>query len=176
MTAVIVLLYAGGVHATTSQKRPPKEIVGRLEEVRICPEGIELHGKMDTGAKNSSLHAAELEHFEKDGKAWVRFRLTDAAGKHLDMERPVVRTARIKQHGGGTLERPVIHLGLCVGTVFRVVEVNLEDRSRFLYPLLIGRSFMAGRLIVDPAVKYTVKPDCAEADCQRKAAGEKPRK
>ena len=157
-TVLLVLLCGGDAFSTMPVARSAKEIVGRLEMARICPEGIELRGKMDTGAKNSSLHAPEIVEFTKEGKPWVRFKVTNRAGEHASIERKVVRIATIKQHGGESLRRPVICLGLCVGKVCREVEVNLEDRSRFLFPLLIGRSFMEGRILIDPALKNTVKP------------------
>ena len=77
------------------------------------------------------------------------------------MERPVVRTVRIKRHAGRSLERPVVLLSICVGSVHKEVEVNLVDRSRFQYPLLLGRSFLEGDLLVDSARRYTLAPACA---------------
>jgi hypothetical protein len=47
-----------------------------------------------------------------------------------------------------------------LGDFYREAEVNLVDRSGFNYQMLIGRSFLAGNLIVDPSIKYTTKPIC----------------
>ena len=78
-----------------------------------------------------------------------------------ELERRVVRYAKMKQHGNRIRERPVIRLGICLGNTYREAEVNLEDREGFIYPLLIGRSFMQGRIIVDPDLKYTSSPTCS---------------
>ena len=53
-------------------------------------------------------------------------------------------------------------MGMCLGNVYRVTEVNLADRSRFKQPVLVGRNFLAGHFAVDSARMRTVEPDCAE--------------
>ncbi len=56
--------------------------------------------------------------------------------------------------------RKVIRLGICVGAVYRKVEVSLQDRSGFNNQLLIGRSFLAGRVLVDAGAEELVEPSC----------------
>ena len=140
-----------------------KDIVGRVEKVRICPGDLVLRAKLDTGARNSSLHAPGITKFEKNGEAWVRFSLKDHRGEEATMERKLVRQATIKQKAADSEKRPVIMLGICMGRQYREVEVNLVDRANFNYPMLIGRSFMSGHFVVDPELKYTIEPDCVGA-------------
>jgi len=140
-----------------------KDIIGRVERVRIYPGDLVLRAKIDTGAKNSSLHAASLTKFEKNGETWVRFSVKNHLGEEATIERKVLRVAKLKQKGRDTERRPVIMLGICLGRQYREVEVNLVDRTRFIYPILIGRSFMRGHLVVDPELKYTAQPDCVGA-------------
>ena len=156
---------AVGTKSTEPEAVRIKEIVGRIERVRICPGGIILRAKLDTGARNSSLNAPNIEEFEKNGEKWVRFQLTNKLGQESTIERKIVRIAKIKQHGRKSEHRPVIRLGICLGKSCREVEVNLEDRRKFNYPLLIGRSYMKGYLIIDPDLKYTVLPACKD-DCK----------
>ena len=79
------------------------------------------------------------------------------------VERRLVRTARIKRHRGMRQQRPVVRMGICVGNYYREAEVNLVDRSNFKYPLLIGRSFMGDRLLIDPSTQFTLEPGCGGA-------------
>jgi hypothetical protein len=51
-------------------------------------------------------------------------------------------------------------LRICVGGISKEVEVSLVDRSNYEHPLLIGRSFLAGDLIVDPGATFSVSPTC----------------
>jgi hypothetical protein len=137
-----------------------KQVVGRLEKVRIYPGNLVIHAKLDTGAKNSSLNASHITEFERDGERWVRFKLTNRYGKIVTIERKVHRIVKIKEHDGTPRSRLAILLGICLGDFYKEVEVNLADRSHFNYQMLIGRSFMDGSVIVDPSIKYTTKPTC----------------
>ena len=140
-----------------------KLVVGWAEKVRIFPGNVVAHAKLDTGADNSSLNVPIMQEFTRDRAKWVRFEFTSREGKTVTFERKVVRVAKIKQHEGERRERPVVRLGICIGNLYREAEVNLVDRSVFEYEILIGRSFMANKLQVDPSKKYTVDPSCMEA-------------
>lgn len=140
-----------------------KLVVGWVEKVRIFPGNVVVHAKLDTGADNSSLNVPVLQEFTRDGAKWVRFDFTSREGKTVTFERKVVREAKIKRHERERQERPVVQLGICIGNLYSEAEVNLVDRSGFDYEMLIGRSFMADKLQVDPAKKYTVDPNCREA-------------
>jgi len=72
----------------------------------------------------------------------------------------LVRTAWIKQHGAPSYPRPVVRLTICVGGISKEVEVSLVDRSNYQHPLLIGRNFLVGDLIVDPGATFSVSPTC----------------
>jgi hypothetical protein len=139
-----------------------KKIVGWVERVRLQPANILLEAKLDTGAEYSSLDATNITDFSRNGEKWVRFDLNDHHGKTVTLESKLIRQAPIKRHYGKKQRRPVIRLGVCVGPICQETEVNLVDRTGFIYPMLIGRKFMEGRLVIDPAVKHTVEPSCGE--------------
>jgi hypothetical protein len=168
VTAVVLSL-TGIVKA---QDRP-LEIVGWLERVRIPAYGITLDAKNDTGAKTASLHAENIEAFEKDGEDWVRFDLVvedgeadDEASNHrtLGASAKVVDDVLIKSLRGPSQRRYVIQLGLCMDHIYREVEVNLSDRSGFSTRLLIGRKFLKGRALVDSDLKFTREPACEDGE------------
>ena len=141
-----------------------KTIVGWIEKVRIYPGNFVVHAKLDSGAEYSSLDAANLTEFERDGKPWVRFDLEEKReGKKLTIERPLLRWAPIKRHNQEPQRRPVIKLGICLGNIYQETEVNLINRKNYQYRMLIGRKFMEGVVIIDPSAKYTVEPDCKGA-------------
>jgi hypothetical protein len=137
-----------------------KIVVGWVEEVKISPGNLVLRAKVDTGADNSSLNVSAYTLFERDTKPYVRFEVTDRGGKTTTLELPVVRTAKIKRHKGPRQLRPVVILSICLGTYRADAEVNLVDRSRFLYPMLIGRSFLRQAFVIDPSRELTAQPAC----------------
>lgn len=149
--------------AEAQKEAENKDIVGRIEKVRIYPGDLVLRGKLDTGAKTCSLHALNMTKFARNGERWVRFTVKNQKGEATTIERKIVREAKIKQANREPETRPVILLGVCLGRQYREVEVNLVDRTEFNFPMLIGRSFMIGHLVVDPELKYTAEPDCVGA-------------
>jgi hypothetical protein len=139
------------------------QMAGWIENISIFPGNLKIKAKLDTGARNSSLNAKHLEEFYRDGDKWVRFKLKNWKGRTENFEAKIIRTATIKQHGNESLTRPVIRLGICLGNVFKEVEVNLEDRRKFNYQMLIGRSFLKNSFAVDSSATFTVEPDCQGA-------------
>jgi len=140
-----------------------KKVVGWIEKVRIYPGNFIVHAKLDSGAEYSSLDAPNLTQFERNGKPWVRFDLTEREGQKITIERPLLRWAPIKRHNQDPQRRPVIKLGVCLGNIYQETEVNLINRQNYQYRMLIGRKFMEGAVIIDPEAKYTLEPQCQEA-------------
>jgi hypothetical protein len=139
-----------------------KQIVGWVERVRLHPGNMPLEAKLDSGAEYSSIDATDIKEFTRNGEKWVRFEINDHHGKSVTLERKLLRHATIKRHFFKSQARPVVRLWICVGKFYRETDVNLVDRTGFIYPLLIGRKFMEGRLIIDPGVQHATEPDCGE--------------
>lgn len=137
-----------------------KPVVGWVERVRIYPGDFEIHAKIDTGAKTSSLNAPNMRIFRRDGEDWVSFEVTNRKGKTRRFEEKIARISKIRRHGGNIQQRPVVMLGICVGSVFRKTQVNLIDRKNFNYQMLIGRRFLGKQVIVDPGRTFIAKPSC----------------
>lgn len=137
-----------------------KQVVGWVEEVKIFPGKLKIKAKLDTGALNSSLHAIQIDEFKRGGEDWVRFSIENRQHHPDTFEKKVIRTARIKEHDRKSGERPAIRLGICLGNVFKEVEVNLVDRGRFKYRMLLGRSFLKDSFVVDSALMFTIDPQC----------------
>ncbi|MBA54164.1 MAG: hypothetical protein CMK89_06900 [Pseudomonadales bacterium] len=139
-----------------------KLILGWIENIYLQPSGMKTKAKLDTGAKTSSIHAKNIEHFEKDGEPWVRFQFASntklkeekytngKSKKVVTLEAPITRRALIKRHKHTSLERPVVELPFTIAGVEYTAEFTLTDRSKFLYPVLLGRRFLKHVAIVDP--------------------------
>ncbi|MCB0358576.1 MAG: ATP-dependent zinc protease [Bdellovibrionales bacterium] len=139
---------------------PQLRRMGWIEKAKIFPPGMVLNAKLDTGADHCSLNARDIERFERGGEEWVRFRVRNRQDEEVEMELRLTRTARIKRKGRKPQTRPVVRLLVCVKDKYREVDVNLVDRSNFAYPMLIGRSFLAGTATVDVSKSYTAEPQC----------------
>lgn len=155
---VVVILSGCSTQSVAAPRQRP--VLGWLEKVYVSPGNIVLHAKLDTGADNCSLHAENIKMFKKDDSQWVRFDLMNRYGDKRRIEQKVYRTARIKMKDGNIQRRPVIKLGLCLGTRFEIVEFSLVDRSHFAYPVLVGRNFLSGSVLVDSSDTYKSVPYC----------------
>jgi hypothetical protein len=160
LPAPFIALWVLVVGAGSSASDRP--VVGWVERVKIYPGEFEIHAKIDTGAKTSSLNAPNMQIFKRDGEEWVSFEVTNRKGKSRKFEEKIVRVSRIRRHGGRLQRRPVVMLGVCVGNVFRQTQVNLIDRKNFNYQMLIGRRFLTDRVVVDPGRTFIARPSCKQ--------------
>ncbi len=130
-----------------------REVLGWKESV-VLPGlgGACLLAKLDTGARTSALHAADLELHRHHAMLWVEFDLPDVAARVPRRYRlPVVEHRAVKSSIGSRQIRPVVVLALTLAGQTWTTEVTLTDRSDMELPMLIGRSALKGRFVVDPA-------------------------
>ena len=159
LTIIWYLPLLGNTFAASSEK----PIIGWIENVQILPENLYLPAKIDTGADNSSLNIINPFEFNKEEEKWIRFTIPLEDDEAVTLERPIKRFTRIKRKRETSLKRAVILLDLCIGTLFKKdVPVNLADRSRFKYPMLIGRSFLKNSAIVDSSFTFSQEPSCSK--------------
>jgi hypothetical protein len=147
--------------ATAGATEP--DIFGWAEPVVLEETGFRLEAKLDTGAETSSLDAIDIRRFRRKGESWVRFTVEDHdQGEDVRLERPLLRRVLIKRHDGDAQRRSVVSLTVCLGDHRREVEFSLIDRSQFDYPVLLGRSALAGVAVVDPQVVNLSQPACGD--------------
>ncbi len=138
-------------------------ILGWREWLALPDLGIPaLRAKVDTGARSSALHVDSMTLFRRDGEEWVRFVV---APGHLDdpparAEARVIDRRTVTDSGGHRGERLFIRTRLRLAGLDFVVEINLTDRRNMLFPMLLGRTALADRFVVDPARSF-VHGDCA---------------
>ena len=115
-----------------------------------------LRAKVDTGARTTALHVSEQETFHRDGIEIVRFRVDSgrAGGEARAAEAPVLDRRVVTDSGGHRTERIFIRTRLRVAGQDWEAEVNLAERRNMLFPMLLGRTALAGRFVVDPAASF----------------------
>lgn len=137
------------------------QAAGWIEEAWIGDPAAQMAAKLDTGAATSSLHAEDVTRRGAGGEERVTFTFIDRNGERRTFEAPIVRWTRIRRAGADPDERPVVRLALCLAGVTALTEFTLADRSGLDYPLLVGRSFLAGRVVVDSATMHAADGMCA---------------
>ncbi len=135
-------------------------VAGWIETVVFPEQGVTLEAKLDTGAGFSSLSVTGLERFRRDGKTWYRFTIRDPNGKAVTLERQSERVARIVRAEVKDTRRPIVSLKVCVAGHETVTDFTLTDRSGQGYQVLIGRKFLANRVLVDSNSKNLFARPC----------------
>ncbi len=117
---------------------------------------VAVRAKVDTGARSSALHVLDQELFERDGREFVRFVLdTGAPGASAQpAEAAVLDRRRVTDSGGHVTERIFIRTRLRLAGREWPAEVNLTQRRNMLFPMLLGRTALAGRFLVNPASSF----------------------
>ena len=142
--------------------------LGWRERLALPQLGISLlKAKLDTGARSSSLHVDTLETFQRDGATWLRFSLHVGRRSPLAIrcEAPALDRRTVTDTGGRRTERWFIRTEVQLAGQRFSVDINLTDRRHMLFPMLLGRSALSGRFMVDPACSYTCsRPPPAATD------------
>lgn len=124
-----------------------------------------LKAKVDTGARSSALHVEWHEVTVERGAPWVRFALLSSsiASAEQVCEAAIRDRREVTDSGGHRTERVFIETEVEIGGLRWTIETNLTNRRGMLFPMLLGRTAMVGRLLVDPARSYVLgEPDPAE--------------
>jgi hypothetical protein len=130
-------------------------ILGWAEYVEIPEWRISrLRAKMDTGARSSALH---VENIREVGHGRVQFDVR-LHRRHLDrrvtVEAPIKRRGRVRPSSGDSQIRIFVSANVRIGPLEQEIELSLVDREKMLFRMLIGRSALAHRFLVDVSKRY----------------------
>ncbi len=137
-----------------------RQVLGWKEWVKVGSMADVMRAKLDSGARTSSLHAENVEEFERDGRKWVRFSIKEPEkdSKSILVKAPLKRIARVKNTDGTMERRFVVELNFSVGERQFREEFNLNDRTGLTCPVLIGRN----------ALRHLGYVDCSRVDLAKK--------
>jgi hypothetical protein len=135
-----------------------KITLGWREWVSLPDLGIPaIKAKLDTGARTSSLHAFKVEPFRSGGRLKVRFGIHPLQRRgdiEIFSSAEVIDRRYVIDSGGHRELRYVIQTPIHIGQRSWDVEIGLTNRDIMRFRMLLGRTAMQGRMLVDPQGSY----------------------
>lgn len=178
MRLLTLLFLSWSLLAGNAMASHEKIIYGFIEKATLVEHDLTVSAKLDTGAKSASLNATHITEIEVDGKPWLSFIVPSKEGDIL-FKCEYVGKVNIKVRAGEahvnpllqkSIKRPVVLMRLKLGDAEQTIRVNLANRKRFIYPLLLGReAIIAFNGIIDPSLKYTLRAKQLNAEHTKKS-------
>jgi hypothetical protein len=131
-----------------------KLVLGWREWVILPELGItRIKAKVDTGARTSTLHTFYVQRFIEAGVKRVRFGVHPFQSR-TNVERHCVADLsderEVTDSGGHRELRVFIRVRMIIGAQQFPIQVSLTDRDTMQFRMLLGRTAMRGRFLVDP--------------------------
>lgn len=130
-----------------SDNNQVEEILGYWEYIKL--PGIykkSIKAKCDTGATISALNAEDLVIIKKNKLNFVRFRLFKDSEF---VEFRVTEMRQVRSSNGEAQIRPVVMIPIQIGKTFFSIDCTLTNRTPMSFPMLLGRTALAGRYLID---------------------------
>ena len=128
-------------------------IAGWREWVALPSLGIPaIKAKLDTGARTSALHAFDVTRFRRGGVRHVRFAVHPYQRDdemQVVVEAPLVERRTVRSSSGHEDRRLVILTDVEFLGERWPIEITLARRDRMGFRLLLGRTALAERILVD---------------------------
>ena len=136
-------------------KLAKKQIVGWREWAAFPELGIDkIKAKVDTGARSSALHAYNIECYTtKSGKLRAKFIVHPIQKNNkyvVTCHADVIDQRYVKSSSGQQELRTTILTNLKMGEDSWPIELTLTNRDNMGFRLLIGRTALKRKFLVDP--------------------------
>ena len=133
-----------------------KPTIGWKEIVDLPEFGLlKIPAKIDTGARTSVLHCRHIRLIHRKDKRFVESSpLDDADAKYV---LPFHSERTIRNSFGQEENRYVVKTTIRMFGEVHPIELSLRDRSDMEFPMLLGRSFLRGKFLVDVSRSYLNK-------------------
>lgn len=131
-------------------------------------KNIKMKAKVDTGAKTSAIHAEEYEIIrlesteERPVNEEIKMKLklgSSTKPKFVWVVAPIVDYRNVKNSGGKIEERPFIQTQIQISGFKLPIILSVTNREKMKFPVLLGRSFLAGKFLVDSSAKHLLQED-----------------
>jgi len=124
-------------------KTPQINIIGWKEWFSFEDLGLHaIKGKIDTGAKTSSLHAFNIKKFLRGTKEYVKYQIHPLQKNQKIIKTciaPIIDYRYVCDSSGKKEKRYVIESTLRIGDTKISIEITLANRDTMTFRMLLGR-------------------------------------
>lgn len=116
-----------------------------------------IKAKIDTGARTSTLHAFRVDTYTEHGKTKVRFDIHPrqySTKKVITCATDLADVRWVTDSGGHKEQRCVILTMAVLGSYRWPIEITLTNRDDMRFRMLLGRTAMRDRFIVEPGASF----------------------
>jgi hypothetical protein len=133
----------------------PHNLIGATDILDLPDLGwYQVPVRIDSGATTSAIHCTRVQVVNEGGKDVLRFYLDAKKGAPqqsfavTDFRVTVVRNSSGKEEKRYVIKTPIVIFGKKIRTAF-----SLANRKKMRYPILLGRSLLKGRFLIDVSQK-----------------------
>ena len=126
-------------------------IIGRAEQIDFVGTALQVSSKVDSGAYRSSVHASNIKEVTKDGEKVLKFSILGHPCSPVPRKLETTRytLVQVTSSNGKAEMRYEVTLRIKIGSKIFNTSFTLADRSKNVYPVLIGRKALKNRFMVD---------------------------
>jgi len=137
-------------------------LIGWREVIALPQLNIpNIKAKIDTGARSSALHAYDIQPYQEQGEAMIRFQVHPYQRNtqyRIQAQAKLLEWRNVRNSGGIAQLRPVIETIVKLGEREWLIELTLTSRDVMGFRMLLGRQAVRNQFFVDPGHSFLLSP------------------
>lgn len=161
ISAILVAVAAVSTMSYAANECNGKYIVGPVETIYVKDLNMDFKARIDTGANTTSINAYDLHVIDGNNnpadnkESWhenlgkmISFKTANSQGQEETHTGKIIKISKIR-NAQGVERRYAVVMDLIWNGKSHAIPVNLRDRKKLEYKLLIGRNWLNGKYLVD---------------------------
>ena len=156
LSRLVVVVLWSSLLVACSDDGQQRKVLGAVEVVELKEAKLSFVGRVDTGARRTSIHALDIKVDEgvvlEEGASVtglpISFTVFTKDGQSKRVETIIDKIVFVRTSEGGEY-RYVVPLSFSWQGVTKTIQVTLNDRSRMSYRLLLGRNWITKDFVVN---------------------------